>query len=74
MAEMIGLDTDNQYFISTHNPYFLGPIIEKTPKEDITVTIVYYKNYQTMIKRLSPIQLAESMENDIFSNIDRYTD
>ena len=72
MAEMIGLDSDNQYFISTHNPYFLGPLIEKTAKDDITVSIVYYQDYQTKIKKLDSTQLMESMETDIFSNIDRY--
>lgn len=72
MAEMIGMDKNNQYFISTHNPYFLLPLIEKTPKEDIIVFIVHYEDYQTKIKKLESSQLVESMEMDLFSNIDSY--
>ncbi|MHA1431827.1 MAG: AAA family ATPase [Candidatus Freyarchaeota archaeon] len=33
LAEKIALDTSNQYFISTHNPYFLLSILEKAPKD-----------------------------------------
>ncbi|MHA1431833.1 MAG: hypothetical protein ACTSRV_15795 [Candidatus Freyarchaeota archaeon] len=34
LAEKIALDTSNQYFISTHNPYFLLSILEKAPKDE----------------------------------------
>ena len=33
LAERVALDkNENQYFISTHNPYFLLSILEKTPR------------------------------------------
>ncbi len=72
MAEMIALDDSNQYFISTHNPYFLGPLIEKSKKEDISVFIVYFENYQTKVRQLEMGEIEEIMEIDVFSNLDRY--
>ncbi len=32
---MIGADRSNQFFLTTHNPYFLTGIVEKTPAEDL---------------------------------------
>ena len=41
LAELIALDTnENQYFVSTHNPYFLLPIVEKAPKDEVAVHII----------------------------------
>ncbi|MEO0088514.1 MAG: AAA family ATPase [candidate division WOR-3 bacterium] len=54
LAETIAFDKkNNQYFISTHNPYFLSSLIEKTPKEELTIFYVYIKEHQTMLKELS---------------------
>jgi AAA15 family ATPase/GTPase len=73
LAETIALDKrDNQYFISTHNPYFLLPLLAKCPKEDIAITITYYKDYQTKIKSLNREDMEEIAEIDVFSNIDRF--
>jgi hypothetical protein len=73
LAEVIALDTNNnQYFISTHNPYFLLPILEKSPKEDVAIFITYLEDYQTKVKPLSQKQLEEIMEIDVFSNIERF--
>jgi hypothetical protein len=33
LGELVALDKSNQYFISTHNPYFLLAVIEKAHKE-----------------------------------------
>ena len=38
-AERIADNETNQFFISTHNPYFLGSVLEKTAIEDIAVFI-----------------------------------
>jgi len=73
LAEVIALDkNNNQYFISTHNPYFLQPILEKSPKEDIAIFITYFEDYQTKVKPLNQKQLEEIMEIDVFSNIERF--
>ena len=74
LAERIASDNSNQYFISTHNPYFLLSVLEKTPLEDINVFVVYFEDYQTKVKRLSKGNLEEIMdlELDVFFNIDRF--
>ncbi len=73
MAEIMALDEGkNQYFISTHNPYFLQPLIAKTPKEELAVFVTYFEDYQTKVRPLSPENIEEIMQIDVFSNIDRY--
>ncbi|MBI5749166.1 MAG: AAA family ATPase [Nitrospinae bacterium] len=74
LAESIAMDKSNQYFISTHNPYLLLSILEKAPKNDIGVFIVYFKNYQTKIRTLSIEQMAEifDLDSSIFFNLDRF--
>ncbi|MBI4311447.1 MAG: AAA family ATPase [Chloroflexi bacterium] len=73
LAELISLDrNENQYFISTHNPYFLLPIVSKAPSSDVQVYLTYYEDYETRVKPLSEQDLAELGEIDAFSNLDRY--
>jgi AAA15 family ATPase/GTPase len=72
LGERIALDTTNQFFIATHNPYLLSAIIEKSRKEDVQVFITYFKDYETRVKPLSTNQLSELMEADPFFNIDRF--
>lgn len=75
LAELIALDQNqNQYFISTHNPGFLLPIIAKAPKDDVSVNVVYFDDYQTKVKKLTQKQLQDLMENDVdvLYNLDRY--
>ena len=73
LAELMALDkNNNQYFIATHNPYFLEPIIEKAPVEDVNVFITYFEDYQTKVKRLTAKQIRTLMQIDIFSNIDMF--
>ena len=75
LAEQIALDENgNQYFIATHNPYFLLPVLEKANKDDVAVHIVYYEDYQTKTKELAPEDLAELAEVDVFTNLERYLD
>ena len=73
LAEQIAMDeNDNQYFIVTHNPYFLMPLLSKAPKDDIAIAIVYNEDYQTKVKSLDPEELPELFELDIFANLNRY--
>ena len=70
LAEMIVLEeNNNQYFISTHNPYFLMPLIEKAPIDDLAVFITYYEDYQTKVKLLDRSELERLTEIDVFSNL-----
>jgi len=50
LAERIALNKDNQFFISTHNPYMLLPLVEKA--EDLRIFVTYVKDYQTKVKTL----------------------
>ena len=73
LGEQIALEENgNQYFIVTHNPYFLMPLFSKAPKEDIAINIVYSEDYQTKVRPLTPEELPELFELDIFLNMERY--
>lgn len=73
LAETIALDErNNQYFISTHNPYFLLPLVEKASKDNLAIFITYFDEYQTKTKLLSGDEVDEIMQIDVFSNIERY--
>jgi hypothetical protein len=74
LARRISMDETNQYFISTHNPYFLLSVLEKTPKEQIGIFITDFKNYQTRVKPLTEDQMTEviNLDSSIFFNLDRF--
>ncbi len=71
IAERIALDS-NQYFITTHNPYLLSSIIEKTSLNDLSVSITYMDNFETKIHSLPPAQIEELYDTDIFFNMDYF--
>jgi hypothetical protein len=73
LAERIALDTNkNQYFIATHNPYFLTSILEKTPKDEIAIFLTYIDHHQTKVKILSEEGMKKilRMDTDVFFNIE----
>jgi len=72
LAELIALDDSNQYFITTHNPYFLLTLIEETDKRDLAVYITHYEDYQTKAKKLSERKLEELLDlgSSAFFNLD----
>jgi AAA15 family ATPase/GTPase len=75
LAERIALDkNNNQYFITTHNPYLLLSILEKTHKDDIAIFITFFEDYQTKVKPLSEKGKKEILdaEIDVFFNIERF--
>ncbi|HAX96416.1 MAG TPA: hypothetical protein DCY35_07845 [Prolixibacteraceae bacterium] len=73
IAERIALDIDNQFFITTHNPYLLLSLIEKSKEENINVCIVQMKDYQTVITQLKQNQVSEVLDlnSDVFFNFDK---
>jgi len=73
LAERIALDDSNQFFITTHNPYLLLSLIEKSKKEDINVCITRMKNYETTISVLNDKQISEvlNLTSDVFFNFDK---
>jgi AAA15 family ATPase/GTPase len=72
LALMIA-DNSNQFFIATHNPYFLNMLINKTKAEELGVFKVTYKDYQTVAKPIEKKVLQNFVinDNDILLNIDR---
>lgn len=74
LAERIALDESNQFFLTTHNPYVLMSIIEKTPAADLAVFVTRMKNYRTEVRPLTGEQLSEALDlgMDLFLNLDRY--
>lgn len=75
LAERVALDNNgNQYFIATHNPYFLTSILEKTPKTEVSIFITSLVNYQTVAKPLTEKKKEEILEmgSDVFFNIGKF--
>ena len=73
LAERIAMDDSNQYFITTHNPYLLLSLIEKSKKEDINICITRMKKYETIISVLDDKQITEvlNLTSDVFFNFDK---
>ncbi len=73
LAERIALDNTNQFFITTHNPYLLLSLIEKSKEEDINVIIVEMKDYKTTASTLKSKQVSEviDLSSDVFFNFDK---
>jgi hypothetical protein len=74
LAERIALDKTNQYFISTHNPYFLLSVLEKTPEDEIGIFITYVEDYQTKVKSLAEDDFGEILDlaSGVFFNLDQF--
>jgi len=75
LAKAIALDdSGNQFFISTHNKYFLYSILEKAPETDVAIFVVFLENYQTKLKELNEQEKQMILEDaqDIFFNIEKF--
>lgn len=75
LAERAAVDeNNNQYFVSTHNPYFLLSLLEKTPKDEVATFVTYLENYQTKVKTLTQREKQRilRMGTDIFLNIEKF--
>ena len=75
LAERIAFDkNNNQYFIATHNPYFLMSVLEKTPKKEVAIFLTSLENYETKAKPLTEKQKEEILEMglDSFFNIEKF--
>jgi AAA15 family ATPase/GTPase len=73
LAETIALDSrGNQYFLSTHNPYFLMSLLEKAPKDQIQVFLTKFENQETRVTPLNEDQLGVLFEagSDAFFNLE----
>lgn len=73
LAERIALDETNQFFITTHNPYLLSSVVEKTPKDKLAIFVTRMEKFATAIKQVPEKNLPELLEldSDAFFNLDR---
>jgi AAA15 family ATPase/GTPase len=74
LAELIARDENNQYFITTYSPYLLMSLIEKTPKDELSVFLTYKDRNETKVKTLANEQIEEvlDMDVDVFFNLDKF--
>jgi hypothetical protein len=76
LAERMALDESNQFFITTHNPYLLFSLIEKSAFDNINVCIVEMKDYQTKVTVLNQQQVSKVLDfnSDVFFNFNQVLD
>jgi AAA15 family ATPase/GTPase len=76
LAERIALDETNQFFITTHNPYLLLSLIEKSDTEHLNVSIVQMKDYKTEVQVLNKTQIEKVLDfnSDVFFNFNQILD
>lgn len=62
----------NQFFITTHNPYLLTPIMQEG--KDVAVFATWFENYQTRVRRLTNEEIREALDYgvDMFLNLDHF--
>ena len=73
LAERIALDGSNQFLLTTHNPYLLSSIVEKTPAKDLAVFVTRMEKFETKVKPIPDKNLPELLEldSDAFFNLER---
>ncbi len=73
LAERIALDETNQFFLTTHNPYVLGPLVAKTPARDLAMFVTTMDAYQTRLTPVTDQGLTRILESgpDAFLNLER---
>lgn len=76
LGERIALDESNQFFITTHNPYLLLSLIEKTSFENLNVCLVEMKEYQTKVTVLNEQQISTVLDlnSDVFFNFNQISE
>lgn len=74
LGEMIAADETNQFFLTTHNPYFLSAVVEKTPTDRLALFVCRRVDGATTAKRLSSDEVARVIEDgaSVFFNLDGF--
>lgn len=75
LGEMIGADRSNQFFLTTHNPYFLAGIVGKTAAENLALFVCYRdKEGSTAAKLLTQEDTAKVVElgASVFFNLEDF--
>lgn len=71
LADEIGQDKANQYFMTTHNPYFIETLLEGNYRDEVGIFLTYYEDYETKVKKLSEAEIDNILYNDadLFFNL-----
>lgn len=75
LGEMIGHDTSNQFFVTTHNPYFLAGVLGKTASQDLALFLCSRDTAgDTAVRLLDTDQVARAIEQgaNVFFNLDDF--
>ncbi len=73
LAERMAFSTSNQFFLTTHNPYLLQCLLEKTPAKDLAIHVVSAdERGETRCRLISEDQLQELFEVDLFHNLEDF--
>lgn len=75
LGEMIGQDETNQFFVTTHNPYFLAGVLAKTKLDDLALFVCQRDDDgDTAARLLDGEQVAEAIEQDadVFFNLEAF--
>jgi AAA15 family ATPase/GTPase len=72
--QMAADDRGNRFFLTTHSPYILDSLIEKTPREDLAVILCRMENYETTARILGQSEVEEILDlgSSAFFNLDRF--
>ena len=76
LAERMVAHENNQFFVTTHSPYFFDSVLENmVPYEslmpELAVFVVYYKDFQTKIRQMSDEEVRGLQRDslDVFNNL-----
>jgi hypothetical protein len=75
LGEMIAADESNQFFLTTHNPYFLAALAEKTPAAQLALFICHRReDGSTGARPLDEAEVARVIElgSSVFFNLDEF--
>ncbi|HOY05458.1 MAG TPA: AAA family ATPase [Saprospiraceae bacterium] len=69
---MLNDEGGNQFFLTTHNPYLLLPLMKEM--DDVAIFTTWFENYETHARRLTEQELQEIADYgiDLFYNIDHF--
>lgn len=70
--DILNDEGSNQFFLTTHNPYFLLPLMQEG--KDVAVFTTWFENYETYAKRLTNEEIREILDYgiDVFLNLDHF--
>jgi predicted ATPase len=75
-AEQIAADDrGNRFFLTTHSPYLLDSLIEKTPRDELAVILCHMEDFETKARVLKQAEVEQvlDMGASAFFNLDHFT-